>query len=166
MSRFNLNVKPFIHNRYVLYGVSLLALISIIGYANCTDYNSIFTLLIIGFITSFFSKNMVVILSVSIVLTYILKQDNKSINYSEGMEGTNKSEEDKEEDTEEDKVEDKVEDTEEIPPDAKKDLKELQALQKDIIDGFSQIEPMLNKAETFVERFKDKYSTKQSALKK
>lgn len=173
MSKFKLNIKPVIHNKYVLYTITIIALLNIIDYANKKDYNSIFTLLIIGFITSFFNKNMVVILSISVILTYMLKSQDYLL--SEGMENNKKSKKnikegiDKDESVEDEENkkdssanmendEDENEDLSKLPPDAKADLEELATLQKDIIDGFTKIEPMLSRAETFVDQFKGKYN--------
>lgn len=166
MSKFKLNLKPVIHNRYVLYILTIIALLNIIDNANKNDYNSIFTLLIIGFITSFFTKNMVVILLIAIILSYMLKPQEYVI-YEEGMENKEKSkknkkdtdddESEKNESTEDESTE-KNDDYSKLPPDAKADLEELASLQKDIIDGFTKIEPMLSRAETFVDQFKGKYN--------
>ena len=177
MTKFKLNlnikpvlhtIKPVLHNKYILYGVCIFALINVIHYANLKDFNSLFTLLIIGFLTSFFSKNMVVILSVSIILTYILCPF--SVISTEGLEGIsdkdndeNKDEEkeDEDEDEDEDKKEkDEVEKVENDEDDEAKiakvkiDLEEFAQLQSGIVEGLEKIEPMITKAESFVEKFK------------
>jgi uncharacterized membrane protein len=52
-------VKSLLYNRVVLYILCILALINVVMYANVKDFNSVITLLMIGFLVSFFSKNMI-----------------------------------------------------------------------------------------------------------
>jgi flagellar biosynthesis/type III secretory pathway M-ring protein FliF/YscJ len=81
------------------------------------DYMSIVAFVLVGFVTSFFSKNMVVILLVAIVVGNVVRFGARSLR--EGMkEGAQDEEEEKEgeeEDKEglEDEEEEKEEDTEE-----------------------------------------------------
>lgn len=64
--------KELLHNRGVLYTLCFVALLQIIMYGNVKDYNSVITFVIIGFLVSFFSKNMIIVLGAAIVLTYML----------------------------------------------------------------------------------------------
>jgi hypothetical protein len=64
--------KELLHNRGILYTLCMIALLQIVMYGNVKDFNSIIMLLVIGFLTSFFSKNMIVILGTAIVATYML----------------------------------------------------------------------------------------------
>jgi hypothetical protein len=50
----------------------VIALAQIVMYGNVKDFNSIITLLMIGFLVSFFSKNMIIVLGVAVSATYIL----------------------------------------------------------------------------------------------
>lgn len=108
--------KSLLHNRWVLYALCIIALVNIVMYANVKDFNSVATLLIIGFLVSFFSKNMIIILAVSIFATYALNYVSSS-SFSEGArnmkegvdEKTDEEEEKKEDDTEEKKEKDEDE---------------------------------------------------------
>lgn len=167
MTKTKFNLKSVIHNQYVLYAVCLVALMNVIQYANSKDFNSMFILLIVGFITSFFSKNMIVILSISIITTYLLCKCNITHNYTEGFDGeeadTKVEEPEKEKEKEKEKVDDETDP--ELDTSAMKDnLEEFAQLQHGIIEGLEKIEPMLTRAESFIEKF-NKNSNELSKLK-
>ena len=165
-------VKWLLYNRVVLYILCILALVNVVMYANVKDVNSIVTLLIIGFLVSFFSKNMIVILGVAIGVTYLLNYTSVKM-ISEGAENMKEDEktEDEEEDTEEEATEEKPEEeaTEEKPEDdetpetdedkkkmyddLQTDFKDFQKIQDSILSGMKEIDPLLTKAETFIEKF-------------
>ena len=157
MAKSKFNLKTVIHNQYVLYAVCLVALMNVIQYANSKDFNSMFILLIIGFVTSFFSKNMVVILSISVIATYLLCKCNITHKYTEGLEGIENEEEEEEEKVEiEEPVEEPVDDETDPELDTsamKGNLEEFAQLQHGIIEGLEKIEPMLTRAESFIEKF-------------
>ena len=69
----SLNNHSILHNRYLLYILFIIALgnLLILGYEN--DYYSVSVFILIGFLTSFFSKNMIVIFVMSIAFTAIIK---------------------------------------------------------------------------------------------
>jgi len=91
--------QALLHNRGVLYALCVIALVQIVMYGNVKDFNSIITLLIIGFLVSFFSKNMIIILGVAIFATYIINYV-PSRTISEGAENMKESDESKKESAE------------------------------------------------------------------
>jgi hypothetical protein len=66
------NKKNILHNKYILYFIFFIALgdLLILGYNN--DYYSVAIFILIGFLTSFFSKNMIVIMFIAIAFTNII----------------------------------------------------------------------------------------------
>ena len=88
--------QALLHNRGVLYALCVIALVQIVMYGNVKDFNSIITLLIIGFLVSFFSKNMIIILGVAIFATYIINYV-PGRNISEGAENMKESADSKKE---------------------------------------------------------------------
>lgn len=66
------NKKNILHNKYILYFIFFIALgdLLILGYNN--DYYSVSIFILIGFLTSFFSKNMIVIMIMAIAFTNII----------------------------------------------------------------------------------------------
>jgi hypothetical protein len=62
-----------LHNRILLYSTFVLSLLNLVFFMVDKDFNSITFFILIGFLTSFFSKNMMVVLLLSLILTNILK---------------------------------------------------------------------------------------------
>jgi ElaB/YqjD/DUF883 family membrane-anchored ribosome-binding protein len=87
--KFTYTLKPILHNRIILYLFAAVALFELIYFLNIQDIYSASTLVLIGLLTSFFNKNMTVILFIAIVLTHVLKYGRKS--YSEGMDTMDKA---------------------------------------------------------------------------
>lgn len=150
------NVKSVLNNRVLLYALSLLVLLDVIYLANSRSFNTIIIFILVGFLTSFFCKNMIVIMMVGLFVAHILKSPRSF----EGAENMNND--DEEDDTEEKPEDENYEnkDKEEEEPDEEKikeELKEFATVQKDIIDNMTKLEPLLNKADSFIEKF-EKYS--------
>lgn len=80
------NMKSLLHNKYVLYLIVLASVLNILLLANGKDFNSVVIFIIVGFLTSFFSKNMIVILLIALLFTHGIKYGNKVIR-KEGLEG-------------------------------------------------------------------------------
>ena len=160
--KFKYNFNPILQNQFVLYFVFLLALVEIVYFLNIWDLRSVVFFLIVGFLASFFSKNMIVILTITLALTNIMKFGVRPA--VEGMENAEKeSEEEKEEENKENfdekeskKESDKESNTNEMPDmkDINADLKQFDNLQKEIISGMKDIGGLLDKAEGFVEKYK------------
>ena len=85
--------KFILYNKYFLWGVLAFSLLNLLYMISGADYVSVIAFLLVGFVTSFFSKNMVVILTVSIVVANVLRFGARSV--SEGM--AEQEEEEKEE---------------------------------------------------------------------
>lgn len=62
-----------LHNRAVLYFVLFLAIANLLILAVGEEYKYISVFFLTGFVTSFFSKNMMVVLCIAMVITNILK---------------------------------------------------------------------------------------------
>jgi hypothetical protein len=83
-----------LHNKILLYVVFIFSLLNLFVLANTGNYIHVAIFMLIGFLTSFFSKNMLVILLLSVILTNILKYGS-SLN--EGFEEGAKGEKDEDE---------------------------------------------------------------------
>ena len=62
-----------LHNRILLYATFVLSLLNLVFFIVDKDFVSITFFILIGFLTTFFSKNMMVVLLLSLILTNILK---------------------------------------------------------------------------------------------
>jgi len=63
--------SKMLENKYVLYFVLFLTLINLLGYMMLGNFNAIIFFVLAAFLTSNFSKNMIVVLSVPLILTSI-----------------------------------------------------------------------------------------------
>jgi hypothetical protein len=103
------NKNAILHNKYVLYLIFIIALGNLLTLAYTYDYYSASIFVLIGFLTSFFSKNMIVILFIAIAFTNIIKYGAKA--GVEGMSSNDSDENASETDSETDSDEKKTKDT-------------------------------------------------------
>lgn len=77
MNKMNSSKKGYssslLNNKYVLYFLVFATFMSLAGYAMTNDYTSVAILVLIGFITSCFSKNMIVVLVVAISFSQLIR---------------------------------------------------------------------------------------------
>ena len=150
------NVKSVLNNRFLLYALSLIVFLDLIYLANLRSFNTIIIFILVGFLTSFFCKNMIVIMIVALFIAHILK------NPSSFEGAANMDEEDEEEEDTDENYENKEKEETEDPDDAddkkvREELKEFATVQKEIIDSMTKLEPLMAKAEGFIQKF-EKYS--------
>lgn len=94
------NMNKILYNRFVLYFIFALSLFQIFQFVSTGNYMFVTVFVLIGFITSFFSKNMLVILCIALVATNILKHGSRA-----GMEGLESKGENEEKEGKEEKEE-------------------------------------------------------------
>ena len=100
---------PFFQNKIVLYGSLVLVLLSILRYLSNRNMNAIVLMALIGLITSYFSKNMIIILITAFASVFVLEMMG-SPGVTEGLttkEGA-KNEGDKSDDTNEEENKEEV----------------------------------------------------------
>ncbi len=73
----------FLTNKWILYVVLFSAIFDVFNFYQKNDIYAVAIFFIVGFLVSFFSKNMVVILIVAIVMTHLIRYGK---NLSEGFE--------------------------------------------------------------------------------
>ncbi len=65
-------ISNLLSDKYVLYIVAFLSLTNVIAYLVAQDYNSLLFFAIIGYLASYFSKNMTIILLCALIITNLL----------------------------------------------------------------------------------------------
>jgi hypothetical protein len=157
--------SSFLHNSIVLYLFLVLSLAYIIYYAYVQNFVLVLVFFLVGFLVSFFSKNMIVVLfsalTLSFFINYVLEIRGISFETVEGMET-------KDEPTDQTKLDTAFEDGEEIDetkaaetvsedikntsPDKKKLIKniykqtqELIKTQNNIIENAEKLKPFVAK---------------------
>lgn len=98
-----LSISKLLHSRILLYSIFLIALADFLYLVATNDFESASLFGVIGILTAFFSKNMIIILSVPIILTNIVKYGSVRKSRQEGLK--NKKEEEESEEVEEEKGE-------------------------------------------------------------
>jgi hypothetical protein len=93
--------RHLLNNRIVLIFIFVLALMNIVQLATFEDYFTISIFVLVGFLTSFFSKNMIVILCIGMAVSNILKYGTNIANpWKEGFVDKEDDKEDEKEDEE------------------------------------------------------------------
>jgi hypothetical protein len=82
--------KNLLTNKYVLYVVLFLAVISVFGYISLNNTHAVIVFVFIGLISRIFTKNMIIILGLSIIITHLLVATKS---YKEGLENNDKKDE-------------------------------------------------------------------------
>lgn len=100
-----------LNNKWILYFVLFVSIVDLFNFFKIGDITAIAIFIIVGFLTTYFSKNMLVILVISIAVTHIAKYGNASLEgmdseeeeeeeLDEGMEGEAQGEEEEKEEDE------------------------------------------------------------------
>ena len=143
------NIAPILQNRFVLYFFCFITIIDVIYFTNINDIRSLITLVLVGFLTSFFNKNMIVILTIALSVTHMLKYGIG--NTYEGLENNESADVDTEsKPTEAKPADDKKKPSKE---DMMKEYEKYKEIQPDLVDGIAKIDPLLKKAESFIEKY-------------
>ena len=175
LPKMNVSGKTILHNRFVLYFVFLVSLVNLFMFVVQSDFMYAVIFVLVGFLTSFFSKNMIVILCIALAITNILKYG-VSIRTSEGFNDNGNDAEEEEEDTEETNEEEeeetddaftnkkegfrsddkKISDNKSDAQGIKEDYMKLMEVQKNIVDNMTKITEPLAQAEEIVDRMRAK----------
>lgn len=91
-------LKGILYNRVLLYFILFLSIINMTATALLGDFATPLVFILVGVITSYFNKNMLIILTVSLVLSNIFKYGNK-MSDKEGLTTKDETEEKPEETT-------------------------------------------------------------------
>jgi hypothetical protein len=90
-SFLKLNYGALLHNCYVMYFVLFLAIADLLVLTVSKEYFFILIFILVGYLTSFFSKNMMVIMVVAIVATNVLRSGS-GVRLNEGLENAENAE--------------------------------------------------------------------------
>ena len=73
-----INTKNILQNKFVLYLVFFLSLVTVFGYITTSNFQAVLLFVLISLLTNYFSKNMIVILGAAIIGTYLVTLMNGS----------------------------------------------------------------------------------------
>jgi hypothetical protein len=106
LKKFSAKSQNLLQNVYVLYFVSIIAILDLFYLMISSDFLSTAIFILIGILTSFFSKNMIVILCIAAAFTNIIKYGislGVSEGFAENAENAENAEDAEDEKNEEDK---------------------------------------------------------------
>ena len=174
--KMNYNLNPLLQNRMVLYFFFFLTVVDLFYLATLRDFMTVTIIVLTGFLTSFFSKNMIVILCIALSVGHLIKYGTGNVIRKEGattmedskdeVSGDSSSSKDTvgSKDTVDSKdivsaksaVGSKGKSSDEkkrAKDDLMEGLKEFQSVQGDLVNGIQKLQPMLTKAESFIEKY-------------
>ena len=85
-SKKNKDITTWLKNKNVLYVVLFFSVMNLFSYLMMKQLDAVAFFIIIGFLTTYFSKNMIIIMLTSVVSTFLLVQINMLGRVHEGME--------------------------------------------------------------------------------
>ena len=88
-----INTKNILQNKFVLYLVFFLSLVTVFGYITTSNFQAVLLFVLISLLTNYFSKNMIVILGAAIIGTNLVTLMNGSFllnNSNNVVEGFNR----------------------------------------------------------------------------
>ena len=191
LNKMKYNINPILYNRVILYFISFLAVVDIVYFISTNDFFSLLIFVLLGILTTFFSKNMIVILVISLSITHLVKYGNSAYEgFTEGNEhedtsGNEDNKKDKKKSTDtpsstssstssssskdtntptnsskdtntptsssKDMSKSSDKDLDEL----KKGQKDFENIGKDIMENVKKIEPLLDKAEAFINKYEN-----------
>lgn len=170
-----------LNNKMVLYIVFFISLIQIVYYITFNKYNLVVCFVLISGLTYFFNKNMIIILTVGIIMTYMIDYGirrkyilTKGFEGLENMEGGEEQDDDEEDEnmemmemgkkegmTEEktaEKTEEKRKDTDkvkELEKEIKEGVDDFKKINDQILKGINEMKPLVAQAQTFMSRIEE-----------
>jgi hypothetical protein len=197
----------FLTNKWILYLVLFFAVFDVFHFYQKGDVQSVMIFFIVGILISFFSKNMVVILILAVVITHLIRygknltegfkdEDEEFADKDETEEFADKDETEEFEDEKDEGFEDEkeefadeteetekpsesfrgtIKDTDRSVKDALSNLdsnslttktKELLTTQQQLMKNMESLEPLLKKADTFLSKNKEPFTSLAEAYPK
>ena len=131
-------------------------------FMNTGDTNSLFIFIFVGILTSFFNKNMIIILCIALIITNIVKYGIKGM--TEGFEGGDDKpkKNDKKtpttattakKDQKDQKAKKAKTDNKATVEELKEEYTDFTDIQTKITNGMKEMEPLLDKAESFIDKY-------------
>jgi hypothetical protein len=161
----NTNFSPLLQSRLILYFMFFISVMTLFGFAMRGEYVFAAIFIIVGFLTAFFSKNMIVILFLALAVTNIVIGGLSTSRVEEGMKDTDKGEKGETATLEiRENMESLAEDTQsEMPPikrgkgkktnsmseeEATKEIQKLLDLQIKLMTGVNDLQPVMKEVQT------------------
>ena len=93
-----MKLKSLLKNKNFLYFVLFIASVNTFGYLMMRQTEAVMLFALVGFLTTFFTKNMIIVLLTAIVVTNVYAGSVLGVRIKEGMESKSDEDEDEEDD--------------------------------------------------------------------
>lgn len=192
MKKSVFDFNPILSNSIILYIFLFMAVIQMFFFLNTRDFQSLTIFIILGLVISYFNKNMIIILCLSLVVTNIIKYGVKGVRISEGFKDSEdlsdedteiadssvknldkpkskkavikkKNEVKKSNDLESDDIT-KLEKDKNKLGELKSEFPEFKEIQTEIIKSIDKISPLLKKAESYMKKYENFKNSKDSFI--
>lgn len=74
-----MKLNNLLANKYILYVLLFIAITNVVALISSNDFNSLAFMIVVGLLTSYFTKNMVVIIGVTLIATNVIYMRNKQV---------------------------------------------------------------------------------------
>jgi hypothetical protein len=143
-----------LYNKWVLYFIFVVGIYDVIHFYQRGNITAVAIFVIVGFLTSFFSKNMIVVIVSAIAVSHIVAYGNKM---TEGLENEKEDEEGfADDEKEEEGFAEGVdgEEEEEVKPKKKKETDGEESTPETFTENIKKMEGLLNKTEELLKESK------------
>ena len=79
------SINNLLTNKYVLYATLFFSITNVLGYITLQEFDSLILFILVGFLTSYFSKNMIIILLAAMTTTNVLFTAKKTREFMASM---------------------------------------------------------------------------------
>ena len=79
------SITNLLTNKYVLYATLFFSITNVLGYITLQEFDSLILFILVGFLTSYFSKNMIIILLAAMTTTNVLFTAKKTREFMASM---------------------------------------------------------------------------------
>ena len=146
-----------LYNKWILYFIFVVGIYDVVHFYQRGNIMAVAIFVIVGFLTSFFSKNMIVVIVTAIAVSHIFAYGNKM---TEGLENEKDDEgfdDEKEEGFDDEKEEgfaEGVDGEEEVKPKKKKETDGEESTPETFTQNIKKMEGLLNKTEELLKESK------------
>jgi hypothetical protein len=152
-----------LNNKWILYFIFVVGIYDVISFYQRNNLVAVAVFFIVGFLTSFFSKNMIVIIVMAIAVTHLITYGNRM---TEGLKNADGEEDEDNDEEEEEGFEEGIEEEEDVEEEeTKKEMEEEEPMEKmttksddqtgellkkqnELMAKMNQLQPLLDKAES------------------
>jgi hypothetical protein len=163
-----------LYSRFVLYFIIFITFFNLVGHSLYGDLMTPLIFILVAYITSCFSKNMIVVLSMGLAVSNVFKYGSRSMRIEEGMENETDEGEPESVDKSEKRIDTPKSDTKATKVDVKarkkdvdyihKKYQDLLKLHDKVVDNVGSLEKTMKEMDTLIVDVKENVETMQNRV--